>query len=237
MPVSESVGLILHSRRFRENSRIVEVFTHEFGRIALVARVASKKAGSRSTGLQPFQESLFRWRGKGELQNLQSLDSMTIFKLKDKAAICGMYCNELLMNLSEKFLPLPDLYLSYRHTLESLTLSESLGLPLRAFEMTLLEQLGYGLNLETDCLTTEPLQDSGHYYYHAQQGFSRQSPGKDAIEINAQILEKIRCRDFSEQKVARQAKQILGRAIQFQLGNRQLKSRQLLQSITKYNHE
>ncbi len=237
MSASESVGLILHSRRFRENSRIIEVFTHEYGRIALVARVASKKAGNRSTGLQPFQESLFRWRGKGELQNLQSLDSLTIFKLKDTAMICGMYCNELLMCLTEKFLPLSDLYLTYINTLESLTHTESLSLPLREFEMTLLEHLGYGLNLETDCLTAEPLLNDGDYYYHAQQGFSRQSPGRDALKIEAQILEQIRNRDFSEQKVARQAKIILGSAIQFQLGNRQLKSRQLLHSIAKYSHE
>jgi DNA repair protein RecO (recombination protein O) len=234
---SESIGLILHSRRFRENSRIIEVFTQEFGRIALLARVASKKAGSRSSGLQPFQESLFRWRGRSELQNLQSLDTLTVYELKDKATICGMYCNELIMYLTAKFLPLPDLYLSYRDTLKTLVHSKSLSVPLREFEMTLLEQLGYGLNLETDCLSAEPLQSSGDYYYHAQQGFSRQSPGNDALRIDAEILEGIRKRKFTEKKVARQARYILGSAIQFQLGNKPLKSRQLLQSITKYSHE
>ena len=237
MSTSESVGLILHSRRFRENSRIIEVFTQEFGRIALLARVASKRAGRRSSGLQPFQESLFRWRGRGELQNLQSLDTLTVYELKDKATICGMYCNELIMHLTVKFLPLPDLYLSYRDTLKTLVHPKSLSVPLRKFEMTLLEQLGYGLNLETDCLSAEPLQSSGDYYYHAQQGFARQSPGNDALRIDAGILDGIRQREFSDNKVARQAKHILGSAIQFQLGNKPLKSRQLLQSITKYNHE
>ena len=230
----ESVGLILHSRRYRENSRIVEVFTHEYGRVALVARVSAKKAGSRVSGLQPFHESLFRWRGRGELQNLQSLDALTIFELKDKAAICGMYCNELLMRLTQKFLPLPDLYSRYRQTLEALACGKSLSPGLREFEMTLLEQLGYGLNLETDCLTAEPLLDDGHYYYHAQQGFSRRSPGMDAIEIDGRFLQGMRGRDFSKPDVARQARRILGSAIQSQLGPRPLKSRQLLQSITKY---
>ncbi len=237
MSVSESIGLILHSRRFRENSRIIEVFTQEYGRIALVARVASKKAGSRSSGLQPFQESLFRWRGKGELQNLQSLDTLTVFALKDKAIICGMYCNELLTHLTEKFLPLPDLYLRYRQTLDALNRSQSLNAPLREFEINLLEQLGYGLNLESDCLTAEPLQNNGYYYYHAQQGFSRRSPGKEALKISALVLEGIRNRDFSEDNVARQSKRILGAAIQFQLGYKPLKSRQLLQAMTKYQHE
>jgi DNA repair protein RecO (recombination protein O) len=237
MATSESVGFILHSRRYRENSRIIEVFTQKHGRVALVARVSAKKAGSWATGLQPFHESLFRWRGKAELQNLQSLDSLTVFKLKDKATICGLYCNELLIRLTEKFLPLPDLYHRYQETLGTLVSARSLSSPLRVFEMTLLEQLGYGLNLETDCLSAEPLQNYGRYYYHAQQGFSQQSPGRDTLEVNGDILSGMRSGNFSDPGVAKQAKYILGRAIQVQLGHRPLKSRQLLQSMTEYQYE
>jgi DNA repair protein RecO (recombination protein O) len=231
---SESVGLILHSRRYRENSKIIEAFTLEHGRVALVARVATKKAGKRANGLQPFHESLFRWKGKGELQNLYSLDSLTIFRLKDKAAICGMYCNEILMHLTQKFLPLPELYACYRQTLEGLAGGLPLSPCLRSFEMTLLEQLGYGLNFETDCQTAEPLWDNEQYYYHAQQGFSRQSLGKDSIEIAGNIIQKMRSRDFSGAEVASSSRRVLGSAIQIQLGNRPLKSRQLLLSISKY---
>lgn len=234
MSASESVGLILHSRRYRENSRIVEVFTREHGRVALLARVSAKKAGSRTTGLQLFHESLFRWQGRGELQNLHSLDALRVFELKNKAALCGMYCNELLIRLTQKFLPLPELYNGYRQTLQALTRDQALSPCLREFEMLLLEQLGYALNLETDCLTDKPLRDDGDYFYYPQQGFSRQSPGRDSIEIGGRFLYSIRNRKFSQPEVARQARRILGSAIQFQLGNRPLKSRQLLQSMTKY---
>jgi len=53
MSASESIGLDPAVADYSENSRIIEVLTHEYGRIALVARVASKKSGSRSSGMQP----------------------------------------------------------------------------------------------------------------------------------------------------------------------------------------
>lgn len=230
----ESVGFVIHSRRYRENSRILELYTRDHGRVALLGRISVKRGGKEQSALQPFQESLFYWRGKSELKNLQTVEATTVIELNQEASICGLYCNELLLYLLDKQLPQAELYDHYKETLAGLSSASSLAQTLRKFEIILLEQLGYGLDFSQDAQTGEALDPEGRYYFHPEVGVSRLKPEQPALAVSGACLVAIRNADFSDRQVARIARQILSASLQLQLGGRQLKSRQLMQSFMKY---
>lgn len=231
----QSNGFVLHSRRFRENSRILEVFTEEVGRIAVVARVSRRKGGSGASAYQPFRKLAVQWRGRGELQNVSSAEELEHFPLSSHASLCGLYCNELLLYLTSKYIPMPSTYFSYQETLRSLAEGENFEPTLRRFELILLEELGFGLDLETDHLTEKSLTDAEQYYFHPAMGLSSKNPGQGSFIVPAEAVNAIRKDDFSRQSSAKAVKLILASTIDRLLDGRVLKSRQLFRDMVKIN--
>ena len=91
---------ILHSRSFRETSLIVEAFTREYGRVAVVARGAKSARSRWRNVLQPFRPLLLSWNLKGDLGTLTAADQVASPPaLQGQSLFCGLYLNELLMRL------------------------------------------------------------------------------------------------------------------------------------------
>ena len=224
---------MLHSRRFRENSRIIELFTEDHGRVAVVARVSRRKNAANTSKFQPFRELALQWRGKSELQNLQQAEELQYFDLRPPANICGLYCNELILYLTSKFIPLPSLYAVYQRTLERLAKTDGIEPVLRQFEITLLEDLGYGLDLGSDHLSGAALTEASEYYFHPAMGLSVSNPGQGSILISSAVVQALQDQDFSQQSTAKAVKIVLGSAIDYLLDGRTLKSRQLFRDMVK----
>lgn len=233
--MNESKGFVLHGRRFRENSRILELFTEAEGRVAVVARVSGKNSGSSLAKYQPFGEAMLRWRGKSSLQSLLSCEAERAFRLDGEAGICGLYCNELLLYLTASGLPYPQLYSDYVDTLEHIaTGSFPLANILRQFEWSLLEALGYSINSLSDCLDEAELLGPGPFFFHPEQGISQQQLGARSVELGGQALTCLQTGALMNCSSQRELRAVLGAAIQNLLGNRQLKSKLLVQSLKKY---
>jgi DNA repair protein RecO (recombination protein O) len=103
---------------------------------------------------------------------------------------------------------------------------------LREFELDLLRALGYGLELDGDAETGEPLQPDSSYAYDIEQGFRRAEsadanedryPGRDLLALRALTLD--------DDASLRTAQRVLGRALKAHLGDRPLQSRLVLQDI------
>jgi len=61
-------AFVLHSYPFRETSLIIEAFTRNWGRVALVARGARRPRSALRGVLLAFQPLLLSWGGKAELR-------------------------------------------------------------------------------------------------------------------------------------------------------------------------
>ena len=61
---------VLHTYPFRETSLIVEVFSRDFGRMALLARGARRPRSAIRGLLMAFQPLEIGWAGKGEVLTL-----------------------------------------------------------------------------------------------------------------------------------------------------------------------
>lgn len=166
MTVALQPAFVLHRRPYRETSLILELFTQDHGRVAVVAR-GIRKARSRTAALlQPFMPLLLSWSGKGELQSLSQVEAQGYLgALSGKNLRCGFYLNELLMRLLPKHDPHPQLFAAYHKTLQDL--QGAYEKALRLFEKKLLMEIGYGLPLREE----QRFQDEAAYRFNADQGF------------------------------------------------------------------
>ncbi|MFZ5530814.1 MAG: DNA repair protein RecO, partial [Pseudomonadota bacterium] len=114
-------AFVLHSYAFRETSLIVELFSRDHGRVALVARGARRPKSALRGMLLAFQPLTLTWGGKGELKTLHRAEWQGgMPQLQGMALMCGFYLNELLVRLLPRDDPHEDLFEMYRKTLQSL---------------------------------------------------------------------------------------------------------------------
>ncbi len=86
---------VLHSYPYRETSLIVEVFTRDHGRIALLARGARRPRAAIRGLLLAFQPLEIGWSGKGEVPTLMRAEWVGGQPLLGgEALFCGFYLND-----------------------------------------------------------------------------------------------------------------------------------------------
>lgn len=217
---------VLHQYAYRDTSRIVEVFTSDFGRLTLFARGANgPKSGLRGV-LRPFQRMLVSWSGKGEACQLVSAEiDGVVTNLAPNRLMSGFYLNELLLKLTQRCDPHPEIFFSYASCVQALCDGEVEEPTLRRFEKRLLNDLGYGLELN---VTGEgaPVERDGYYRFALQSGPQpcvAESPGA----VYGQSLADLQIESFDDPRSLRDAKRLLRAAIDACLDGRALKSRQV----------
>jgi len=178
---------VLHSRSFRETSLIVEAFTREHGRIAVVARGAKSARSRWRNVLQPFRPLLLSWNQKSELGTLTAVDQVASPPpLQGQSLYCGLYLNELLMRLLHRSDPHAEVFERYRQVLSELALELPAQPILRIFEKHLLEAIGYAMLLDREYKTGAEIQPQNWYEYQPDRGpVLRSDAGKGRVSGHA----------------------------------------------------
>lgn len=150
--VQDAAGYLLHSAAWRETSLIVQIFTREYGNLALVAKGAKRPYSVLRPVLCAFQPLALSWSGSGEVKTLTRAECAGIRPLSGRAFMSAWYMNELLLRLLPREDAHPALYDAYDLALEQLAAPPpalNAAGALRRFEWTLLNETGYGLGDET----------------------------------------------------------------------------------------
>ncbi|MDZ7663125.1 DNA repair protein RecO [Thiohalophilus sp.] len=224
-------GFILHSRPYRDTSSLLEVFTRDGGRVSLVARGVRGSRARNSARLEAFVPLLFSWAGRGELRTMTAVEAAGgTFSLPGSRIISGFYMNELILRLLHRDDPHPELFVCYERGLQGLLDdAKPQEAVLRRYERELLEELGYGLALDVDTETGEPLHADAQYCYYPEQGPVQSVVAKqvDCPQISGRTLLAIRDNDYQDPQVLREAKILMRFLLSRHLDNRPLKSREL----------
>ena len=232
MTVDFSPAFILHQRVFRESSFLLDIFSRDHGRISLVAKGVRKQKRSQAGLLQIYQPLLLSWQGRRDLQTLTAAETNgPAYLLRAESALCGLYINELMM----KLLPLGEsesnLYMDYQKALFGLQEALQNEITLRLFEKQLLSHLGYGLVLDQDVETGEPIDEEKDYFYVADEGLYRWQSGQERNRISGRSLQHlVKEQDFDE-KSLNEIKQLMRMVIHFYLGDKPLRSRELFSQL------
>jgi DNA repair protein RecO (recombination protein O) len=231
MRVNLQPAYIIHRRPYRDSSALLEVFTAEYGRISLVARGASRQGrrGSNAALLQPFVPLLVSFSGRLELKTMVAIEpAQGSVALAGDRLFSGMYINELLVRLLHRNDAHPALFASYSGALKALDGEMLLDTVLRRFELALLEELGYRLELDVDSGSGQPIEESRWYRYEPVKGLIACDDDKDTIDTafgGTQLLA-MASGEFSG-SVRLPAKRLLREALAVHLGEEPLRSREL----------
>lgn len=190
MRIEQQPAFILHARPWRETSLLLECFTRDHGRVGLVARgVRRERSRLPRALLQPLTPVSLGWSGAGELATLTAVDARDeALSLAGESLLCGLYLNELVLRLTVRQDPHPDLFSVYALTLRRLAEREPPGWTLRRFERDALDLLGYGLNLSVDAASGQPLDEGEAYGYRHESGPARWRGVADGPKVSGAAL-------------------------------------------------
>ena len=221
---------VLHQYAYRDTSRIVEVFTNEHGRLSLFARGANSAKSSLRGVLRPFQRLLVSWSGKSEAGQLVGAEiDGDVTNLAPARLMSGFYLNELLLKLTERWDPHPEIFSSYAACVQALCGGDIEEPALRRFEKQLLDALGYGLQL-TQTVEGVPVRTDLYYRFGLESGPQAcvaDTPGA----VYGQSLADLRSESFLDERSLRDAKRLLRAAIDACLDGRPLKSREVMRAL------
>lgn len=223
-------AFVLHRRPWRETSFLVELLTADMGRVGAVARGATGRRGSWKACLQPFRPLLVSLGGKGDLLTVVNAEEQGLAaQLTGERLYCGLYVNEILLRLLARHDAHPTLFQAYADTLADLPRATYPAVVLRYFELHLLAELGFGLELECEAESGQAVQSQYFYDYDPESGLRQVTPrqGGRPFFTGAGLLALARG-DLSDGQHRREARLLLQRALAPHLGQRPLVSRQLM---------
>jgi DNA repair protein RecO (recombination protein O) len=183
---------VLHRYDWSETSLILDLFTREQGRLAVAAKGAKRPYSQLRPVLLPFQRlqvavgRLTKTEdGPGaEVQNLRSAEwAGGAAMLTGAALFSGFYLNELLMKFIARQDPYPALFDAYAQTLPLLTSTDDgkVQAALRAFEITLLREIGLLPDLAQVTLTLEEVREDTRYAVLPEAGVAAPRGGDASL--------------------------------------------------------
>ena len=223
---------VLHARRWRETSLLVEVLSANHGRLGLVARgVTGPKRHALRAALQPLQHIRLEAVQRGELAWLNSAEQIDAApRLEGDASLAGFYLGELVLRLVPRQDPQPRLYAIHGEARERLRAGEPLAWTLRRFERDLLEVLGVGFDFSVDG-DGEPLDPAARYrieHDHGPRRVRELRPGERATDATGRGLLALAADTLPERDDMAGLRRALREALTHQLGGRGLKSWELM---------
>jgi len=228
-------GFVLHTYPFRETSLVVEVFTRQHGRMALVARGARRPRSALRGQIQPFTPLLLSWFGKSEVRTLHGAEWQGgLAPLAGMPLLCGFYLNELLLKLLARDDPHEALFDYYQATLSELSAiaNNNLERILRRFERHLLSEIGYAATFHEEAETARPVRQEQAYLFVPERGpYADDGPGNIGIQVSGQTLLDMDQDRFESPITRAEAKQLMRALINHHLGGKPLYTRQMLKEL------
>jgi DNA repair protein RecO (recombination protein O) len=221
-------AFILRHKKYRETSIIIDVLTRDFGIVSIIARGVRKKKSKMAGVLLAFTSLKISYFGKNNLKVLTSAElDLPIIKLNGLSLYCGFYINELIAYFLYEHDPHPEVFVEYVKCLVQLNEAKDIEQVLRFFELNLMENIGYGIELNRDVYNNTVVKASENYLFNAELGMIESAKGF----VSGETLLRLSTREALDKKALYEAKKLMRMMIDFHLQGKQLKSRAVLAKI------
>lgn len=223
-------AFILQHQPFRETSILLEVFTRDYGVVSVLAKGVRKEKSKSAGLLLPFSLIRLSYIDKHELKVLTYVEYVSSYSLQKLGLYCGFYINELLQKFLHRHDPHPQLFVYYQVCLQDLLLDTSLEQALRYFELNLLEEAGYAVQLDIEQNCHQPVQSSQRYTFMPGIGMIEDTQGP----VCGATLVALATKSALCDNALAEAKPLLRKMLDEHLNGKPLKSRQVLANIIKH---
>ncbi len=183
--VSLESAFVLHRYDFSESSVIVELFTRHHGRIALLAKGAKRPASNFRSVLLPMQPLRVTYSGQTDVKTLKSAEWVGGYAMPaGSALLTGFYLNELILRLLVRDDPHESLFDDYAQAICVVAQNNGLlSAATRAFELLLLQNMGWLPSLSLVTQTQQGLQADMPYNLNTDEGL-RHATGENPAYLN-----------------------------------------------------
>lgn len=227
--IAAQPGFVLHSYPYRETSLIVDVFSRDYGRVALIAKGAKRPHSKLRGVLQTFQPLSLGWTGKSEIRTLTSAEWVGgMLPLERGALLCGFYLNELLVKLLARDDAHPALFDQYVRTLNQLGHEEPALIVLRQFERALLKETGVAANFGVCATTAKPVLPERLYVVDPERGPRPAKADDTAPKMLGKTLLDMENEDYRDPTTQAQSKLLMRFLLGYHLNGAPLNTRQIL---------
>jgi DNA repair protein RecO (recombination protein O) len=237
-------GYVLHSYPYRETSLILQAWTERHGRLGLVAKGARRPKSPSRAVLVPFQPLALSWFGRGELRTLKSAEpAAPATPLAGQCLLSAFYLNELLLKLTHRDDPHEGLFAAYdaavsrlREISREARAGRDIEPVLRRFELRMLQELGYALELAREAGTHAPIAAEREYDYVVERGPIAAGPGEaplNAVRLRGLTLIDLERGRFDDAATVAQSKQLMRLLINHSLGGEELATRAMVRDLQR----
>ena len=232
--VAGQPAFVLHSYPYKETSLIIDMFTRDYGRVALIAKGAKRPHSQLRGVLQTFQPLSSSWTGKSELRTLTGAEWVGgMLPLEKTALLCGFYLNELLVKLLARDDAHPRLFDHYVATLNQLAHNEPAPIVLRKFERALLKETGVAADLTRCTATREAVQAERVYVVDPERGPRPERASDPWPRVTGKTLLDMEREDYADAATQGQSKQLMRFLLAHHLGGAPLNTRQILIDLSQ----
>lgn len=232
--VAGQPAFVLHSYPYKETSLIIDLFTRDFGRVALIAKGAKRPHSQLRGVLQTFQPLSSSWVGKSELRTLTDAEWVGgMLPLEKTALLCGFYLNELLVKLLARDDAHPALFDHYVSTLNQLAHNEPAPIVLRKFERALLKETGVAADLTRCVETRRAVQADVVYVVDPERGPRPERSSDPWPRVAGKTLLDMECENYEDVATQVQSKQLMRFLVAHHLNGAPLNTRQILIDLSQ----
>lgn len=230
--IDDEQAFVLHLHPYSETSLVVDVFSRNHGRVALLARGARRPRSAMRGMLMAFQPLELGWFGSGEVKTLAKaewLGGMPL--LAGRCLLLGYYLNELLVKMLAREDAHPALFAAYAAALQALAQGAADAPELRRFEKTLLKELGYGLTLDVDAANGAPVRPERRYVYQVERGPVEAASDEQLPVLLGKTLLDLAADDYADPRTLAEGKLLMRQLIAHHLGGKPLQSRRVFMEL------
>lgn len=230
--VSSQPGFVLHSYPYKESSLIVDVFSRQYGRVALLAKGAKRPYSQLRGVLQTFQPLTLSWSGKSELQTVTAAEWVGgMLPLEKNALLCGLYLNEIMVKLMQRDDPQPLLFDEYVTTINQLAHDEPAPIVLRKFELNLLKTAGVVSDLSFCIIQRTQVLPDKLYIVDPETGTMPAEESDLRPKVHGKTLLDMQAEDYSDTNTQLQSKFLMRFLLAHHLHGVPINTRQILMDL------
>lgn len=175
MSTEKTPAVVIRMADFSESSRVLTLFTREFGKVSVIAKGAKRLKGPFEAALDLLTvcNIVFIRKSSSGLDILTEAQLVKRFKSNSKdlgPLYAGYYAAELLAGLTEEYDPHPALFDEAVAALERFSSEGSLALAVLRFELVILREIGQLPIFDGCAVCGELPQPRGSYAFHVGRG-------------------------------------------------------------------
>lgn len=224
-------AFVLHTRTYSESSLLVDLFVENVGKVTILAKGARRKRSALKGVLQPFTPLIVQYSGHGEIKTLRQVEAVSLtLPLVSVYLYSAFYLNELLHRVLVAETEITTLFDNYLASIQQLAQQVPAENVLRAFELSLLENLGYHVDFFHCSATGDDIVESMHYQYISEKGFICSLLQNSTAFTGEEVLA-LGKRQFHNIDTLKAAKRFTRMALKPYVGAKPFKSRELFLKI------